>query len=184
VSLATSLDTTPRQQLVTHSLGAAELLNHGLHGRPLTWRLARAIRSNSRQPRRLRSRERAVEVRVDQAAEVADSGGADLQLGDVPPSREDLEDHDPEREDVALVREPARGGVLGREVAHGGARFQGREDDVVCEELVQPRHREPRRQVVVKEDLVGRYVLVHHRWLAALLAVEVLNSCKLMCKTR
>jgi hypothetical protein len=43
---------------------------------------------------------------------------------------------------------------------------------------------QPRGKVVVKKDLFGRYVLVDNWWLAALLAVKVLNSCKYATRSR
>jgi hypothetical protein len=105
------------------------------HRRPLVGVLAGASRADLRQHGGLSRRVTPLQVAVDELIDIAC-----WQLSrrrHLPPAGEHLEHDDPERVAVALLREAAHGGVLRREVPHGGAGLERREDEVVHEELVQ-----------------------------------------------
>lgn len=94
-------------------------------------------------------------------------------------TREYLKHNYPESVNIALLREPADGGVLRGKVPHGGARLEGREDQVVDEELVQAGTRNQRFVGVIHKNFVRRYVLVNKRGLVCSSTVQISNSCKI-----
>lgn len=99
--------------------------------------------------------EPAVEVGINVVVESARVSTKTGWACDSPFPREDLENKHPECIDVTFVSEPASGGVLWGQVAHGGSGLERREDNIIGEKLVQARIREQRVEPLVDENLLG-----------------------------
>ena len=86
-------------------------------------------------------------------------------------SCKDLEQEYPKSINITLYCESANNGVLRGQVTHGSTGFEGREDDVICQEIVKAGAGEKRGEMVVNQDIVSRYALVDQRRLIFPVAV-------------
>ena len=128
----------------------AQFLEQLRHRRPLVRVLAGTSQADRRQLGGLRRRVIPLQIAIDELIDVV----WQLSRSHLPLAGEHLEHDDPKRVDVALLREAAHGGVLRREVPHGRAGLERREDEVVHEELVQAAPGDEGPVRVVQQDLV------------------------------